>query len=83
MEIFLSTIQAAELLGVSRITVFKKIKSGEIPAKKVGKNYIIKREDLMIPGDKSISEKQKKFIGESVGRVIEDYGETLKLLKDA
>ena len=33
--------QLAKLLGVSRIAIYKKVKNGQIPAKKAGKIYII------------------------------------------
>ncbi len=83
MSEFLSAAEVAKLLGISHVAVFKKIKSGEIPAQKVGRNYVIKREDLFLPGEKRVTEKQKAFIDQSVDRVIDEYGETLKLLKDA
>lgn len=40
-EQFLSTKEAAKLLGISPVAVFKRIKSGSIPAIKVGRNYVI------------------------------------------
>lgn len=82
MSEFLSTTEAAKLLGVSRIAVFQKIQSGNIPAKKIGGIYIIDREDLQIPGEK-LTVGRKLAIDESVKKVIADYGDTLKLLKDA
>lgn len=82
MHNFLSTTEAAKLLGMSRIAVFQKIKSGDIPANKVGGTYIIDRDDIQIPGEK-LSDGGKLAIDESVKKVITDYGDTLKLLKDA
>jgi uncharacterized protein len=42
MSDYISTIQAAEKMGVSRVTVFNMIKDGRIKrALKVGRNYII------------------------------------------
>ena len=35
---YLSTSEVAKILGISRIAVFKKIKSGEIKAEKKGRN---------------------------------------------
>ncbi len=43
---FYSTGEVARLLKISRIAVFNKIKGGKLPAIKVGKNYVIRREDL-------------------------------------
>ncbi len=44
---FYSTPEVAKILGISRIAVFKKIKSGKLKAVKVGKGYVISKEDLM------------------------------------
>lgn len=38
---YLSIPEYARRLGISRIAVFKKVKQGLIPAKKVGRNYVI------------------------------------------
>ncbi|GEM_PF-1522132 len=43
---FVSTGELAEILGISRIAVFKRIKRGEIKAVKVGRNFVIKKSDL-------------------------------------
>ena len=45
---FLTTTEVSKVLGISRIAVFKKIKSGEIKAQKNGRNYIIHRNDFSI-----------------------------------
>lgn len=76
---FISTIEAAQILGVSRVTVFNMVKDGRLKAKKVGRNYIIRRRDL---GDifKNLSSKEKQKTSSAVKRVVHDYSETLKLL---
>ncbi len=83
MNDFISTIDAAKILGVSRVTIFNKIKSGEIKATKVGRNYILSKEEVMnfveIDG---LSKSKRDEIEHGVDRVIKEYGETLKLLKD-
>ncbi len=38
---FLSTSEAAKILGISRIAVFKKIQKGRLPALLVGGSYVI------------------------------------------
>jgi len=43
---FISTTEAAKILGISTVAVFKKIKSGALPAQKVGRNYVIDAKDL-------------------------------------
>lgn len=77
---FYSSAELAELLGVSRIAVFKKIKAGQIKAEKIGRNYIIPKSELeavlgiIVPADK-----QNK-INDAVAKTVNDYGETLKML---
>ena len=82
MNDFLSTSEAAKLLGVSRVAVFQQIKDGRLPAKKVGRMYLINLEDLQLPST-PLNESRKEALNQSVDKVIDDYGETLKLLKDA
>ena len=79
-EKYITTSQAAQILGLSRIAVFKKIKRGELPASKIGRNYIIERESLSPALRKRISETDKEFISDTTGRVIKEYGEALELL---
>ena len=77
---FLSTSELAELLGVSRVAVFKKVKSGEIKAEKVGRNYVIPISEYHnIIGD-FVNEEKKKEIDSVVERAVEEYGETFKKL---
>ena len=47
---FLSTSEVAKLLGISRIAVFKKIKSGNMKARKIGRNFAVDRKDLDVLG---------------------------------
>lgn len=77
---FISTAELAKLLDISRVSVFKKIKRGEIKAAKVGHAFIINKKDIpeLIGG--SLSEGNKRGIEESVARTIKEYGETLRLL---
>ena len=83
MDNFLSTVEAAKILGLSRVTLFNKIKSGEINATKVGRNYIIPKEEIMKLVQKDgLSQVRRDEIEQVVDRVIIEYGETLKLLKD-
>jgi excisionase family DNA binding protein len=79
-EKYLSTTKLAKLLGISRIAVFKKIKSGKIRAKKIGRNFFIDKKELGGILDKSLTEKKKAEISEAVKKTIKEYGETLKLL---
>ena len=64
--------------------VFKKIKKGRIKAEKIGRNYIIKREDVNdIIGNvltEKLTDNTKKEIGRGVAKIIKEYGEVLKKL---
>lgn len=77
---FISTIELAKILGISRIAVYKKIKKGEIKAIKVGRNFVIDKKDLGNILGKELTEKEKKEIEKAVKRVVKEYGETLRLL---
>lgn len=77
---FFSTQEVADLLGVSRVTVFNKIKKGDIKAEKVGRNYVIPAESLGEIFGEELSDKTKDSLSSSVSRVVDDYEETIKLL---
>ena len=78
-ELF-STIEVAKLLGISRVAVFKKIKSGEIKARKVGRNYVVNKKDLPEILGSFLREEKKREIELAVKKAVHDYGETLRLL---
>ena len=77
---YLSTSDVAKILGISRVSVFNKIKAGLIPAEKIGRNYAVKAEDLTKALEGTLSEERKKDIDEAVKRIVKEYGETLKKL---
>ncbi len=79
---YLSTTEVAKILGISRIAVFKKIKSGEIPAIRVGRNYAVDPAVLGL-SDKEPTTKDKSDIHKAVARAFKEYGEALKKLGDA
>ena len=77
---FLSTAELAKMLGVSRVTVFKKVKLGEIKAQKRGRNFVILRKDLPAALGTVVSEEQKKNINQAIKKAVKQYGETFSLL---
>jgi len=77
---FYSTQEVADLLGISRIAVFKKIKANEIKAQKIGRNYVIAQEDLPQILGQVLKPQEKEIINEAVARTVREYGQTLKLL---
>ena len=82
-KVFLSVAELSKMLGISRVAVFKKIKKGQIPAHKIGRSYAIAAEDAeeIVHGPKNVlTDPKKEEIKRAVGRVVREYGETLKLL---
>lgn len=75
-----STIEVAKLLGISRVAVFKHIRSGKIKAEKIGRNFVIHKKDLGEILGSSLTDKKKREIEAAVDRTVREYGETLKLL---
>jgi len=76
----LSTAEVAKILGISRISVFKKIKNNKIKAKKIGRNYVIALTDLSSVLGVVLSSERKKFIEKSIDKTVKEYGEALKML---
>lgn len=76
----LSTSELAKILGISRIAVFQKIKSGLIKARKIGRNYVVNYKDLEEYLGKEIGTEKKEKIEDVVNKAIKEYGETFKKL---
>jgi excisionase family DNA binding protein len=79
-EKYLTIPQAAKILGISRIAVYKKVKNGQIKADRIGRNYAIPRQSIGISRGKPLSDRSKKEIDAVIRRVVREYGETLRLL---
>lgn len=79
---WISTVKAAELLGVSRVTIFNRIKKGTLKADKVGRDYLISIEEIdrYLGKRGPLSEEEKARIDEAVKRAVKQYGTTLRLL---
>lgn len=76
-----TTSQVADILGVTRITIFRWIKEGTIAAKKVGRNYLITHDELLKHVEKRpLTEAEKVEIKSLVERAVTDYGETIRML---
>lgn len=59
-EKYFSTAEVAEMLGISRIAVFKKIKSGKLPAMQVGRGYVIAKNDFLELHKKMLSREHRR-----------------------
>ncbi|MFH0854741.1 MAG: helix-turn-helix domain-containing protein [bacterium] len=79
---FYSISELAELLHISRQAVLKKIKNGQIKAEKVGRAYIIHKNELKGIVSEVLTDDIKQEIKKGVAKVIEEYGDTLKMLGD-
>ncbi len=77
---FFSVNELAKVLGISRIAVFKKIKNGQIPANKVGRAYVIEASQVNNLVGKNLGQRGRRTIEQAVHKVVQEYGETLKLL---
>jgi len=79
-EKYITIPKLAELLGVSRIAVYRRVKKGDIPAIKIGGIYVITDETVNNILGKKLTPKNKKRIDEAVKRTVREYGEVLKKL---
>jgi len=77
---FYSTIEAAKILRLSRIAVFRWVKNGKLKAIRVGRNYIIPHKDLLEALGKEIGTSKKLAIDKAVKKAMKDFKETFKLL---
>lgn len=77
---FYTVKEVSNLLGISRVAVFKKIQKKQIQAKKQGNKYLISQNDLpeILRGKLSVND--EKLLDIAVDKTFEEYGETLKLL---
>ncbi len=77
---YISIAELADLLGISHVAVWKRVKNGQIQAEKVGKMYVItNREVVHILGQKT-SARDKSRIEKAVKKTVKDYGEVLRKL---
>jgi len=74
---YLTASQLANILGISRIAVHKKIKNGEIKAKKIGNMYVIPKSYVSEIFGHALSPHWKKIIKKAVHKVVKEYGDVL------
>ncbi|MBI5574119.1 MAG: helix-turn-helix domain-containing protein [Elusimicrobia bacterium] len=77
---YITIPKLAEILGISRIAVYKKVKKGEIKAMKIGRNYVIHRKFVDNIFGKELNSQEKREIDTAVRKTVREYGEVLKLL---
>ena len=77
---YLTIKELADILGISRIAVYKKVKKGQIRAVRIGRNYAIEKKYLSDILGKTLSDKDKHSIDRAIKKTVKEYGEVLKLL---
>lgn len=75
-----STLEVANILHLSRIEVFRKIKAGKIKAQKIGHSYVIPFESIEDILGETIGTHKKEEIEKVIDKALKDYGETFKKL---
>ena len=83
VEGFISIQQLANILGISRIAVYKKVKKGQIKAIRIGRSFAIPRKYLDGILGKTLKDGQKREIDAAVKKTVREYGDTLKMLGNA
>lgn len=77
---FFTIKEIAEILGISRVAVLKKVKKGQIEAFKIGRNFVVHKNELDVILNKKLTNDQKRIIEQGVKKAVDEYGTTLKLL---
>jgi len=72
--------ELAKIMGISRIAAYRKVKKGQVPAVRIGRNYAVPKDRLVFSLSHKPGEKEKRAIRTAVRKTVADYGETLKLL---
>ena len=77
---YYSTSEVARILRISRISIFNRIRKGRIKAERVGRNYIVSKENLIEALGKSVGKEKKAYIEKAVEKAFKEYAQTFKLL---
>lgn len=77
---YITTAQLGEMLGISRVSVFRKIKAGEIKAVKIGRNFAIDSKDVPEILGTKLNQNSADLVTRAVHKTVKEYGETLRLL---
>ncbi len=80
MNELLSTKEVAGILKVSRHAITKKIRSKKIKAFKIGRSYVITKEEVQKALGIMIGEESKREIDNAIKKAINEYKETFKKL---
>ena len=77
---YITIPQLAEILGLSRIAVYKKVKSGHIRSVRIGRTLAIPKKEVaaILGGD--LRPNDKKQIEAALRKTCDEYGEVLRRL---
>jgi len=79
-ESYLSIPQVASLLGISRIAVYRKVKTGRIPAVKIGRNFAVPKTSLAPLLGTELDGPARRRLDRAVRKTVKEYGEVLAML---
>ena len=77
---YITIQEMANILGISRIAVYKKVKKGQIKAVRIGRNFAIPKKHISHILGKVLDRKDKQKIDRAVRKTVKEYGDVLKLL---
>ena len=77
---YITIPQLAKMMGVNRVTIYRKVKTGQIKATKIGHSYIIEDDEIKKALGQKLTQRDKKLIDKAVKKVVREYGQVLKLL---
>ena len=80
MNDLLSTSEVAKILKISRVAILKRITKKSIKAIKVGRNYVIPKEEVLKLLGIVIGEEHKKEIDHVIKRAAHEYREAFRKL---
>ena len=77
---YISIQELADILCISRIAVYKKVKKGQIKAIRVGRSFAIPKRYVASILGKDLNSKDRQEINAAVKKTVREYGEVLKSL---
>ncbi|MFH2034200.1 MAG: helix-turn-helix domain-containing protein [Candidatus Margulisiibacteriota bacterium] len=77
---YYSIKELADIMGLSRIAVYQRVKKGQIKAIKIGRSYAIPAKVVAGILGNELTDEEKHDIKEAVKKTVKEYGETLRLL---
>ena len=80
MSKYLTTTELAAQIGVSRITVYNRVKAGNIPSELIGNRYLIPRRVAEQIIRECNAPMEKQWIENAVKMVLSQYGDVMERL---